>query len=408
LENKYDDWSRGFIRLALLINRHFDGFVDAYIGPSFIKEEVEQEGSVEPPALLAEAERLLAILPSAGYANRRTEYLMRQMLAIRLICAKLCGQSFSYSEEVATCFNIKPERVAAQVFENALTELDELVPGKGSLVERLEERKKWLTIPPARLMEVSTFACEEVRKRSAQFLDLPEGETLEIVEVKNEPWNAYNWYLGNYKSLIEINTDLPVQATYISRLVCHEAYPGHHIEHALKEQKLFREKGYLENSIMLINTPECVISEGIGNTAARIVFDGNELFEWQVSEIFPRCGIEGGNATEEARIAKAQGELNWVGGNVAFMIHEDGASDDEAVAYLKRYSLSNEDEARKALSFIKSPLWRPYIFTYLVGEPLLRVITQGEQRKSVFRKLLGEQIYPDLCLEWAAQGVPAD
>ena len=157
---------------------------------------------------------------------------------------------------------------------------------------------------------------------------------------------------------------------------------------------------------MLINTPECVISEGIGNTAERIIFDEDELFEWQVNEIFPRCGITGLTAVEEARIARAQSDLNWVRGNVAFMVHEDGINDAEAVDYLKKYSLRNEDEARKALSFIKSPLWRPYIFTYMVGEPLLRQITLGDNRQKVFGKFLSEQIYPDLCLEWAINGVP--
>jgi hypothetical protein len=244
-----------------------------------------------------------------------------------------------------------------------------------------------------------------VRERSARFVELPEGESMELHLVKNEPWSAYNWYLGNYKSRIELNTDLPVMATYVTRLVCHEAYPGHHVEHALKEKVLFREKGYIENTAMLINTPECVISEGIGNTAERIIFDDDELFEWQVEEIFPRCGIEGGNAAHEARIARAQGDMNWVRGNVAFMVHEDGISDTEAVDYLVRYSLRNEDEARKALSFIKSPLWRPYVFTYLCGEPLLRQIT-ATNKETVFRKLLTEQVYPDLCLEWAEKGVP--
>jgi hypothetical protein len=406
LNTYYDDWEKGYIRLALMINRHFDGFVDAYVGPAEISSEVEAEPDLKSAELVAEARELLNTLPVQGYDNRRTEYLKRQLLAIKLICDKLNGNSFSYTEEVTTCFNIKPERVPETVFENALADLDELVPGEGTLLDRLEARKKKLTIPPDKLMAVAEYACKVVRERSARYYNLPEGENLEITLVKNQPWSAYNWYLGNYRSRIEINTDLPVQATYITRLVCHEAYPGHHLEHALKEKNLFREKGYLENSIMLINTPECVISEGIGNTAERIIFDEDELFEWQVNEIFPRCGITGLTAVEEARIARAQSDLNWVRGNVAFMVHEDGINDAEAVDYLKKYSLRNEDEARKALSFIKSPLWRPYIFTYLVGEPLLRQITLGDNRQKVFGKFLSEQIYPDLCLEWAINGVP--
>ena len=50
----------------------------------------------------------------------------------------------------------------------------------------------------------------------------------------------------------------------VVELVTHEAYPGHHTEHAWKEQLLTR-AGRLEESIVLIPTPQSVVSEGIAS-----------------------------------------------------------------------------------------------------------------------------------------------
>jgi hypothetical protein len=39
--------------------------------------------------------------------------------------------------------------------------------------------------------------------------ELPAGESFRIEYVKDKPWGGYNWYEGGYRSLIQINTDLP-------------------------------------------------------------------------------------------------------------------------------------------------------------------------------------------------------
>ena len=52
-----------------------------------------------------------------------------------------------------------------------------------------------------------------------------------------------------------------------SASLAHETYPGHHLEHALKERMLVEELGRLEASVLLINTPECLISEGLATSA---------------------------------------------------------------------------------------------------------------------------------------------
>ena len=45
---------------------------------------------------------------------------------------------------------------------------------------------------------------------------------------------------------------------FVAELAAHETYPGHHTEHVTKEQTLVRDQGRLEESILLIGTPQAL------------------------------------------------------------------------------------------------------------------------------------------------------
>jgi hypothetical protein len=59
--------------------------------------------------------------------------------------------------------------------------------------------------------QTNILALNAARAANAPFVSLPAGESFETVLVTNKPWGAYNWYLGNFKSRIELNTDLPTE-----------------------------------------------------------------------------------------------------------------------------------------------------------------------------------------------------
>ena len=77
-------------------------------------------------------------------------------------------------------------------------------------------------------------------------MKLPAGEDFETVLVTGKPWGAYNWYLGNFKSRIELNTDLPTELNGLLGTMCHEGYPGHHVYNVLLEDKLVKGRGWVE------------------------------------------------------------------------------------------------------------------------------------------------------------------
>ena len=60
----------------------------------------------------------------------------------------------------------------------------------------------------------------------AQHVELPPGESFTVEYVTGKSWSGYNWYQGNYRSLIQVNTDLPIYIDRALDLACHEGYPG--------------------------------------------------------------------------------------------------------------------------------------------------------------------------------------
>jgi hypothetical protein len=384
-----DSISSRYIQLAFAIEAHIEGFIDAYFGPPALKAPAERR---EPAAIVDDLAALRAEVAASDYPAGRKAYLEAQLRAMQATARKLAGEQLSYSDEVRLLFDIEPLFTPETVFEEANAALDQQLPGSGSVAERMEAWKKRFEVTPEQARQMIELISSEARRRTAELVTLPTGESVEFALVSDKPWSGYNWYLGNGRSLVEINTDLPIKANTLLGLVCHEAYPGHHTEHALKEQLLYNERGWGEQAIQLINTPECVISEGIATLAEELLF-GPEAESWAAEHLYPLAGIEG-DPTRERRIDAASWNLRALSGNAALLLHEQGADPEEVVRYIMRYGLRSEREARQSLRFISTPLWRAYIFTYFMGRELLNSWLAAGDRTARFRQLLTEQIAP--------------
>ncbi len=245
----------------------------------------------------------------------------------------------------------------------------------------------------------------ELRARTQEFVDLPEGEAIEIRMVQDQPWSGYNWYLGNGRSRVDLNTDLPIYAYRLTDLLAHEGYPGHHTEHALKE-RLYTEQGLGEHALQLINTPECVISEGIATVAEKMLFAPDELVRFRRERVYPAAGITG-DPEREVAIGAAQRILRSVPGNAALLLHEEGRDPEDVVAYLQRYALSTRGGSAAATSLHRrSALARLHLHLPRRIRADLRLAGPGSprQRRERFRTLLTDQVYPSQIAAWTASG----
>jgi hypothetical protein len=390
-----DSFSSDYLRLVLEIHaHHIDGYVDSYYGPEEIKAEVDHSPPKTPAELLAAVADLQARVPTVEPA--RFAYLTAVLRGIDCTVRMLNGQTFDYLDEVYRIYDIHPAMVDEARLEAAHRELDAVLPTGANgvdLAARLKSWRKRFEIATEKALPLLELARVETRRRTTAIVALPDDEGLEITLVKGQPWGAYNWYLGNGRSLIEFNTDMPLGATGLLGTFAHEGYPGHHTEHMLKEMSLYRGKGYAEQAAALLHSPSAVISEGVATTALEMIFPDDSHHDWNVEVILPAAGIEAepGLAEKLRRIADAADSLRYVSGNAAILYHTGQLNKEQTVDYIQTYGLSTPDRAAKSFSFLSHPLYRSYTFTYSVGYDL---IAAAADPAATFRRLLTEQVLP--------------
>ena len=223
---------------------------------------------------------------------------------------------------------------------------------------------------PEKLGGVFASAITEARKRTGGHIPLPAGETFRVEYVKDKPWSGYNWYQGNYYSLIQVNTDLPVFIDRALDLACHEGYPGHHVYNVLLEQNLLRKNGWIEFSIYPLFSPESLIAEGSANYGIDLAFPAKERIEFEKSVLFPLAGLDPSRAARYYEIHELAAKLSYAGNEAARHYLDGDWSVDKTQAWLEKYSLMEPDRARQRLRFIEK--YRSYVINYNLGLDLVR------------------------------------
>lgn len=409
-----DTIARDYLVLALRLDQHIPGLVDGYFGPAMLKAQVDLE-QLRPPARLRDDAAALrrTVLDEVADPDRRS-WLTAQLTALEGQAAALAGDSPAYVDHVARCFDQAPARRDEATFDAAAASVDALVPGSGALAGRLATWDAQFTIQPDRLPAIVDWLVARFRNRSRTLFGLPDGEAVDVSLVHDRPWSGYNWYAGGGRSRVDLNLDLPIRAADLVHTIAHETYPGHHLEHAWKEAALVEAAGRLESSILLINTPECLISEGLAEVGHAFAAPPDEDADL-LAELYERAGVavaaDGAARTiaeVDAALRAPRRVLAAARTNAALLRHADGASADEVLAYLRRVGWFEEERAAKALEFLDHPLWRLYVFVYDAGRELLDRWLEAappDRRSARFGRLLREQLTPSgVAAEIAAEG----
>jgi len=369
-----------YLALGLRLGKHVDGLVDAYYGPPEIKERVDAEEKLDAAQLAVDGDALLAELDDSWLAD--------QVQGCATYAHVLAGDEISYSDEVERCYGVRPTKSSEDVYAAVHAELDELLPGDGTLYERRIAWRERHLVPGDKVVAVLTDLLPVLRTRTAALLDLPAGEEITLEPVSDEPWWAFNYYRGNLASRVVLNTDVPTTGLDLLHLAGHEVFPGHHTEHAVKEQLLIVEQGRIEEGIQLVPTPQAVLSEGIAEAGIDVVLD--DAGKEEAYAILRRHGLELVDPTLSERITRASEPLRTVGVDAALMIHEEGVPVEEVEAFTEKWSLVTPEQARHSVRFVTDPTWRAYVITYAAGRDLCRAYIGGDPAR--FRRLLTEHV----------------
>jgi hypothetical protein len=399
-----DPVARDYLLLALRLDQHVPGTVDGYFGPAELKAATDMEQLRSPARLADDAAALRARLAGEVDDPGRRHWLDLQLRALETVARTRAGEPIAYLDQVTACFAITPTRRPAARLEAAAAALEELLPGTGPLHDRLAADDARWTVPPDRVRSVVDALTPRFRAWAERHFELPPGDSLAVSLVRDQPWSGYNWYDGGYRSRVDFNLDLPIRLPGFIGVVAHETYPGHHLEHALKEWTLVEQQGRGEATILLINTPECLISEGLANLGRELVTPHGALEELLV-ELAPLAGLELARdrpalaeaAARQAAIREQRAILDEARLNAALLLHADGRPRDEVLDYLVTVGRNPPATAAKRLEFIEHPLWRLYIHVYFEGEALLRRWLHevpDAERPARFGRLLREPLTP--------------
>jgi len=400
-----DKSAEAYVKLALALGEHDADSVDAYYGPEKWREEVKAKPQ-SLPAITREAFNLMATLNALKLNGEpemvqlRRSYLVHQLKALATKSEMLAGKKLTFDQESKALYDAVAPAYSEQQFLDVLNQLDKLLPGSGPLLPRYEAFKKEFIIPPDRLDAVFTAAIQEARRRTKVHLKLPDDESFTVEYVTGKPWSAYNWYKGNGKSVIQVNTSLPVYVDRAVDLAAHEGYPGHHAYNALLEQHLVRERGWVEFSVYPLFSPQSLIAEGSANFGIEMVFPGEERVDFERDVLFPLAGMKRQRAGIYYDVMDQMKRLNYAGNEAGRRYLNGEIKAPQATEWLTRYALMLPDRAAQRVQFMDK--YRSYIINYNLGEDLVRqyleanggTAEQPEKRWEIFAGLLSSPRLP--------------
>jgi hypothetical protein len=396
-----DAIARDYVRLVLEIGERDEGYVDAYYGPPAWRAAAHANPRALP-ALAAAAEalkrRLLAVrVRPSDPAARRVAFLVSQLTAAAFRLRQLRGERLSFGDEAIFLYGVGVTLRPLADYDPILARIERLVPGGGPLAERVDAYMDRFIIPPARLDAVMRAAIAECRRRTIAHIPLPRSEAFRLEFVTGRSWSGYNWYQGNYRSLIQVNTDLPVRMGRAIDLGCHEGYPGHHVYNVLLERNLARGRGWVEFMVYPLYSPQSFIAEGSANYGIELAFPGSERLAFETRILYPLAGLPTQGADTYLQLQEAIRDLRGARFTIAAQLLEGAIGQEQAVALTQRYLLMSRARAEQSIAFTRQ--YRAYVINYGLGRDMVAAAIERAgpgpaARWAAMRRLLSEPSLP--------------
>ena len=388
------DVAERYVKLVLAMGLHDASYVDAYYGPpAWQQEALDQQASLS--GIKAATNETLALL--ADEHCLRAVNLRKQLQAVLAKAEMLQGMRLDFDTESARLYDAVSPHHSRAYYEALVALIDTLLPGDGSVSDRVNAFRAQFVIPADKLRAVMDAAIRAGRERTLQYIALPVEEDFVLEFVSDKPWSGYNWYKGNYQSVIQINTDLPV---YIDRAVdlgCHEAYPGHHVYNVLLERDLVRAKGWMEYCIYPLYSPQSLIAEGTANYGIELSFTDAERLDFEQRVLYPLAGLDPALAPRYTQLNHLLAKLSYADNDIARQYLEGSLTREEALEWLVNVRLYPAEKSAQRLQFYDA--MGAYVINYNLGQDMAKayVERQGTTRAehwAAFRDLMSSPRVP--------------
>ena len=393
--------AEGYVKLVLAMGHHDPDYVDAYYGPQEWKKPEKKPLNTIGREATWLREQLAKISEPADELERlRRGYLTKQLSALEARVRILNGEHLKFDEESQALYDAVAPTFPEAHFQEILARLEPKLPGEGPLLQRYENWRRAFVLPKDKLDAVFQLAIKACRERTLAHIKLPPDENFSVEYVTNKPWGGYNWYKGNYRSVIQVNTDLPIYIDRAIDLAAHEGYPGHHVYNALLEKNLVRDHGWVEFSVYALFSPQSLIAEGTANFGREVVFTKPERLAFEKEVLWPAAGIDPSRVEEFYEVQDLVKKLGYATNEAARRYLSGDINAAATAAWLQKYALMDEKRTKQATKFIEK--YRSYVINYNLGEEMVRSYiekrggteNQPEQRWGEFEELLASPRLP--------------
>lgn len=375
-----DPLAERYVRLVLALGVHDEYYVDAYFGPPQWRDQAGAEAK-SLQDIIAAAASLAEELRAFDVAGDERLRLRQDLLAsntesLGTVARMRAGERLSFDEESRLVYGFVAPSFPVEHYDEVLQELEALLPGDSALHERIHEFEQQFRVPPETAEAVVAAGIEECRERTLQHLALPAGEAFDLEMVSGNPWGAYNWYKGDFKSLIQVETSRPISVFHATILGCHEGYPGHHAFSSLLEQHYLRERGWVEFSVIPLHSPQGVIFEGSGNLAEDIAFPAADKAQFLREVIEPIAGIDNADYATRSRLSAVRFKIRYAGIEAARKYLDGDWDREQAEDWLTHYALTPPENVDAWFAF--TDRYRAYRINYVLGKDLVREFVRRE------------------------------
>ena len=356
-----DAIAEGYVRATLALSQHDPSLVEDWRGP-----ESWTPGPRRPVAeLSAEVERLQQHIESAAsdisssieYA--RVHYLAGQIRGLRFAVDRQLGRAASIDDQAAAEFNVTFPPLDRAAIERVHEHLRRALPGDHALDERIAAFRRATTVPRERRSAVLSRAVDACRHAAASIVPMPKDESINIVFRSRLSWDAFARYEGQHRTDIEINDDGELDLSRALRLACHEAYPGHHVQHLLID-RLHADRHWPELLLSPGFGPHLLLIEGAAEVAADLALPPGARATLYRERLFPDAGLDAVNVDRLVVVEDLFIQLLPVVTDVARQYLDSAITQQHALDRLRTEALLANPPA--ALAFIEQHRARALVY----------------------------------------------
>lgn len=332
-----------FVGLTLQLGamREHEEEVDSYFGPQTLRPASQDDpgGLVQ---LRADVDALLSrmVHEEAAYPTPRGSRLLAQIRSFDSLLQVIgpTTRTVSFEDEAQRLYAQSVPSLEAGATRQVIAALEAALPGPGPLSQRLSEFYRDFIVPADRRRMVFERALRECRSRTLAHWQLPRAEKLDVEWTDGVP-AAWHRYRGRLRSTLQINPDAVALVGSAIDVACHEAYPGHHAQFLLQDQRAQPAGLPVEERVVLLRSPASVLREGAANFGVELAFPFDERVAFDERVLFPLARLDPRQARRYETVHRLVDQLSAAAAPIIASYRDQRLSSDDAEQQLANEAL---------------------------------------------------------------------